>query len=183
MSDELGNTALHYAAELDDFDLVQRLLQNRAAPNSENKLGITPFHVAAKMCSKDVVNILLQFGAIPKLDKKERSILHFAALGGRIGVMDILANIDPELAGLGNLSTKNRLWDRFYSPELESRQVSLDRLFSSLFFRQDSIKWVKDRKQVLKQAVRQDRNPLRIPVLLENLSESLFHDFQSCYKD
>ena len=109
MADELGNTALHYAAELDDFDLVQRLLQNRAAPNSENKLGITPFHVAAKMCSKDVVNILLQFGAVPKLDKKERSILHFAALGGRIGVMDILANIDPELAGLGNLSKKQAL--------------------------------------------------------------------------
>ena len=35
-------------------------------------------------------------------------------------------------AGLGNLCIKNRLWDRFFSPELESRQVSLDRRFSGL---------------------------------------------------
>ena len=37
------------------------------------------------------------------------------------------------LSGLCNLSTTNRLMDRFLLLGFESRQVSLDRLFSELY--------------------------------------------------
>ena len=63
----------------------------------------------------------------------------------------------------------------------KSKQVSLDRLFLGLFFRQDSKRGLKDRKYDLKQVFRQTRNPYRVPVLLENLSESLFSVFRPCY--
>ena len=82
-----------------------------------------------------------------------------ADLNSRNLGMKELRRLERIKAGLGNLSTKYRLWDRFFSPELESRQVPLDRLFSGLYFRQDSRKWLKDRKQGLKQVVRQNRNP------------------------
>ena len=59
----------------------------------------------------------------------------------------------------------------------KSRQVSLDRLFSGLFFRQDSIKRLKDRKQRFRQVLSQDRNSPRIPVLSYNLFEVLFPVF------
>ena len=36
------------------------------------------------------------------------------------------------ISGLGNLSTKNRLMDRFSFQRSKSRQVSLDRLFSGI---------------------------------------------------
>ena len=68
MTDHLGNTPLHYAAELDDCEIVQRLLQHRASPNQENKEGVTPFHVAAKMSCKEVINFLLQAGKISNND-------------------------------------------------------------------------------------------------------------------
>jgi hypothetical protein len=55
-----------------------------------------------------------------------------------------------QVCRLKNLSTKNRLTDRFFIPELyKSRQVSLDRLFSEPYFGQEGKAGLKYKKQFL----------------------------------
>ena len=80
-----------------------------------------------------VVQILEIFDALaPHFARHVRAKQpHERLEGGRVGVEDLL---ELPVPGLGNLSTKNRRWDRFFNPEIESRQVSLDRVFSDLYF-------------------------------------------------
>ena len=38
---------------------------------------------------------LLQCGALPKFDNAGRSVLHYAALGGKVEVLELLRNVEP----------------------------------------------------------------------------------------
>ena len=63
----------------------------------ENKDGATPLHIAAQYSTKLLVTRLLQCGALPKFDNLGRSVLHYAALGGQIEILDVLRNVEPSI--------------------------------------------------------------------------------------
>jgi len=60
-----GSTALLWAANLNDTDLVTRLLKAGANPKVENKLGSTPLAEAAFNANTEMIKALLDAGADP----------------------------------------------------------------------------------------------------------------------
>lgn len=78
-----GITPLHYAAQLDEAEIVLRLLIAGANPNitTENNLT-TPLHWAAHQGATQSLRLLLRNHADPKLKThKGYTAVHFAALG------------------------------------------------------------------------------------------------------
>src|SRR5258707_1044029 len=55
-----GTTALHWAAQLGDLDMVNLLLRRGATPNVENRYGVTPLRGACVRGSVAVVEALLK---------------------------------------------------------------------------------------------------------------------------
>ena len=83
------------------------------------------------------------------------------------------------LSDLGNLSTEKQADGQFYlSLRSKSRPVSLDRLFSAPYLRQEGRTGLKSRKQNLWQVLWQV--PRKDTVLLGNLSHDLFSVFYFC---
>jgi len=62
-----GSTALLWAADMNDADLVSRLLKAGANPNVRNKLRATPLAEAAFNANTEIVKALLDAGADPNL--------------------------------------------------------------------------------------------------------------------
>src|SRR5215831_4481772 len=60
-----GSTPLLWAANLNDLDLVSRLLKAGANPNVRNKLGSTPLAEAAFNANAEMIRALLDAGADP----------------------------------------------------------------------------------------------------------------------
>jgi len=60
-----GTTALIWAANLNDTDLVSRLLKAGADPNRRNDFGSTPLTEAALNSNTEVIGVLLKGGADP----------------------------------------------------------------------------------------------------------------------
>jgi ankyrin repeat protein len=60
-----GSTPLLWAADLNDADLVSRLLKAGANPNARNRLGSTPLAEAAFNANTEMVKALLEAGADP----------------------------------------------------------------------------------------------------------------------
>jgi ankyrin repeat protein len=67
--DEIGHTALHYAAEIEHFDIVTLLLSHGADVNAIDvkKIGRTPLSHVAQTCSLKMAQLLLDAGADPTL--------------------------------------------------------------------------------------------------------------------
>jgi ankyrin repeat protein len=67
--DELGKTALHYAAEIENLEIIQILLGAGANINAhkESVIGNTPLGEVAGSCSFDVAKILVEAGADPTI--------------------------------------------------------------------------------------------------------------------
>jgi len=61
--DNVGSTALHYAAESGNADIAHVLIEARADVNALDKQGSTPLHYAAKMGHESVARALLKFHA------------------------------------------------------------------------------------------------------------------------
>ena len=59
-----GSTALLWAANLNDADLVARLLKAGANPKVQNKLGSTPLSEAAFNANTEAIKALLDAGEI-----------------------------------------------------------------------------------------------------------------------
>ena len=59
-----GNTALHLAARIGNFNAVQQLLQTAANPSIKNIAGATPFDIASANNHQDVANIIEEYDMI-----------------------------------------------------------------------------------------------------------------------
>ncbi|KAI6648083.1 Ankyrin repeat protein [Oopsacas minuta] len=75
-----GNTALHFAAENQEFQAVNFLIEHRADVNIQNSKGKTPLHLAVNTESKNIVKKLLDAGAILSKDKFNHTPLFYAVL-------------------------------------------------------------------------------------------------------
>lgn len=62
-ADPQGRTALSYAAELGNVQMVKELLDARAAPDQRDKLGNVPLHWAANNGRVDAIKVLLAANA------------------------------------------------------------------------------------------------------------------------
>ena len=62
--DGLGNTLLHYACQINNFDIVEFLISMGACLHIKNKQGETPLFFAVRYSSLNVVDYLIQEGAI-----------------------------------------------------------------------------------------------------------------------
>ncbi|WP_341816915.1 ankyrin repeat domain-containing protein [Wolbachia endosymbiont (group A) of Agelastica alni] len=81
VKDNDDKTALHYAAEKGNLDLVRLLIENVADINAKNKDGMTPFKIALVYDKTEVINFL----AIAK-DKNNNTALHYAVEGDEYGL-------------------------------------------------------------------------------------------------
>src|SRR5665213_4450033 len=64
-ADTDGTTPLLWAANVNDMDLVSRLLKAGANPNQRNQLGSTPLTEAALNSNTEMIQALLGAGADP----------------------------------------------------------------------------------------------------------------------
>ena len=62
--DGLGNTLLHYACQINNFDIVEFLVNMGACVHIRNKQGETPLFLAVRYSTLNIVDYLIQEGAI-----------------------------------------------------------------------------------------------------------------------
>jgi len=64
--DELEKTALHYAVEIEHFQIANLLIENGANVNAQNieKIGETPLSNVADKCSLKMARFLVKHGAM-----------------------------------------------------------------------------------------------------------------------
>lgn len=80
--DEYGQTALWWAAERNNTDIITCLIKKNADVNAPDFEGSTPLHIAALEGNHEAVKLLLENNAKPNLkDSKGKTPLHDAARG------------------------------------------------------------------------------------------------------
>lgn len=108
MDHKMHRTALHFAAERGDLELVQLLLQKDKEQqlstknphiqldiNAKDREGSTALFRAAKIGAEDVIKVLLEFGADPNIvNRDDISPLVIAAHRGYLDVVDELLKYD-----------------------------------------------------------------------------------------
>lgn len=78
--DELGNSPLHYAVNLDSYEITQLLLKHNATVNARNNQNVTPLHIAVRHRNTKLVSLLLKHGAdANSIDAEGNSPLHLTA--------------------------------------------------------------------------------------------------------
>lgn len=96
--DQLGNTALHLAA---DPPLVRALIASGAAVNASNQAGLTPLHLAVRHTTSrnEIVSLLAQAGC--QLDQPTPLGIYskLVYIGGWIIYGNCGCNSGPQLAG------------------------------------------------------------------------------------
>ena len=102
-----GSTALHWAAYLDDPDIMGVLLKAEAKVNLANHFGITPLMQACESRDPKIVDLLLKAGADPnaRAEAGETPVMNAARMGNA-EVMGLL------LAHGGNPNTKEPSQDQ-----------------------------------------------------------------------
>ncbi len=97
------STALHWAADREQTEMVKRLLAQGADPNIVNVRGKSALHEAVFNADETLVNILLEAGARPNLlDDDRNTVLHVAALDGKTRMIEALlkAGANPNLQNI-----------------------------------------------------------------------------------
>jgi ankyrin repeat protein len=86
-----GTSALHWAVQADDVDLVTMLLQAGADARASNRYGLRPITLAAMNGSARAVDALLRAGADPNTNTAEgEPVLMTAARTGSVDVLKLL---------------------------------------------------------------------------------------------
>ena len=95
-----GMTALHWAAERGDVELVELLVYAGANVQAVTRIGLyTPLHLAAKKGNSGVVGVLIKGGAgvNAKANPSGATAIHLAALSGSADVINQLADAKAEV--------------------------------------------------------------------------------------
>ncbi|OQR99647.1 hypothetical protein ACHHYP_05402 [Achlya hypogyna] len=97
-ADEVGYTALHWAAWTGPIQIVTLLLGAQADVDSTNDYDNTPLHWAAWAGKEDAVLVLLQAGAdIHQQNDEGDTALHFAAREGHEDTLKLLLHADADM--------------------------------------------------------------------------------------
>lgn len=90
--DDDGNTALHSAAgQVDNVEIVTRLLEAGSSINAIGNRGSTPLHSAVRTADAEMVRVLLRWKAdVGITDEDEMSALHLAAQNGKLDIARVL---------------------------------------------------------------------------------------------
>lgn len=109
-TDKHGNTALIYAAQVNNISFARLLIEDGADINAQNYAGSTALHHAALRGHREIVRLLLRAGANPnKTNKHEETALICAAYAGRYTVVPLLLQYgaDPYLNDLHKRNALN----------------------------------------------------------------------------
>lgn len=101
LPDDNGETALHYAAQLGDQQMVEALLYYKAAVDPRDQFGNTPLHWAAQRGSTAVIQMLVDAkAAIDPQNKQGVTPLMMAAKAGNAPAVRLLLKngADPHRA-------------------------------------------------------------------------------------
>lgn len=92
--DKDENTALIYACEYHQIEIMEILLQQGAGIDHKSKQGFAPLHYAVCCENKDAVAVLLKYKAQVNLPNSSRgnTPLHLATLKGYIEICEMLKN-------------------------------------------------------------------------------------------
>ena len=89
--DDIGSTALTYAAQMGNSDIVRVLLKNKADINNRDNYGFTPLIRAVAMDRKVTVMILLKNKADTTIkDEFKRDVYDWAKLNNKAEIIKIL---------------------------------------------------------------------------------------------
>lgn len=83
-------TPLHAAAENGHEEIVRLLLREEADVNAKDSEGLTPLHLAALKGQVNVFRLLLNGGADINMKAKGMKVIHFAAIGGQVPLLEVL---------------------------------------------------------------------------------------------
>lgn len=90
-TDADGTTALHWAAQLGDVELVQELIRRGADVTAQNEYGATPMSAAAEIGSAPVLEALLRAGAdVESPNAEGQTALMAVARTGRVDAARVL---------------------------------------------------------------------------------------------
>lgn len=103
--DATGTSSLHYAARLDQVEVMHVILAGSSVAAKERRMmhtdaaGRTPLHVAAECGAEAVAKLLIDFGAsrLDLRDAVQRSPAHTAAKAGHLNVLTALLEVDPDV--------------------------------------------------------------------------------------
>jgi len=132
-----GSTALHWAVEMEAFEIVEALLQAGADPTAATRNGVTPLALAAHAGNDAIIARLLDAGADPNERSEEgQTALMLAARNGKPDAVRLLIERGADVnavepfrqqtalmwaAGEGNAEAIHLLVD--HGAELDARSV------------------------------------------------------------
>ena len=99
LTDDEGNTALHWAMEQGDLDVIKYLVKETTINvNAKNKQGLTALHLAASTAKTAYVLVLLASPLIyvTAIDQQEETALH-KAVGGKPYEKDSIVKAREEI--------------------------------------------------------------------------------------
>jgi len=100
-TDDIGRPLLHNAARIGDTEALHRLLSEGADVNAPDLIGFTALMHAARERQGASVQALLDAGADPRHISRDTGLrltpLHLAAIGGDVGVVQMLVDAGADL--------------------------------------------------------------------------------------
>ena len=83
---------MHQAAESDQLDIAELLLQYKANPNINRDDGESPLHLAISRSLKDMIALLLRYGANPNILNTVNSLTPLDYAEGKADIYNLIKN-------------------------------------------------------------------------------------------